>query len=303
MKKKKYWWYETEWFKKHNDTMQINGKGERTRKAYSRSLRMLVEFFDKKPDEISEEELQNYFLHRKTVDKWSPNTMRICYCGIKFFYEHVLKRDWHILGILRAQTEHRLPSVLSREEIRKIFSHLTTFHNYVYLTTVYSCGLRLQEGLFLEISDIDGDRMMIHVHRGKGAKDRYVPLPHETLNLLRKLWASHRNPRLLFPALGRNGKKGPTSKRPMAIASVQGAFRKAKFAAGIQKKRVSIHTLRHSYATHLLEAGVNLRVIQRYLGHNRLETTMVYLHLTKKGHEDAYQLINNIMKGFHNDND
>lgn len=300
--KQKYWWYETEWFKKHNEIMEINGKGERTRQAYSRSLRMLVEFFDKEPDQISEEELQQYFLHRKTKDKWSPNTMRIAYCGIKFFYEHVIQRDWHILCLLRAQNEQRLPTVLSRDEIQRIFSKVTTFHNFVYLTTVYSCGLRLQEGLFLEVSDIDSDRMMIHVHRGKGAKDRYVPLPHETLQLLRAHWASHRNPKLIFPALGRNSKGGPTAQRPMAIESVQGALRRSKFEAGIQKKRVSVHTLRHSYATHLLEAGVNLRVIQRYLGHSRLETTMIYLHLTQKGHEDAYQRINDIMKGFPHDN-
>lgn len=296
--KRKYWWYETQWYIKHNEAMQINGKGKRTHKAYSRALRMLVEFYDKEPDQITEDELQQYFLHRKTKDNWAPNTMRIAHCGIKFFFEHVIPRDWHILGILRAKNEQRLPDVLSRNEIQRIFSRLTTFHNYVYLTTVYSCGLRLQEGLFLEVSDIDSDRMMIHVHRGKGAKDRYVPLSEKTLPLLRKHWANHRHPRLIFPALGRNGKGGPSALKPMAIDSVQGAFRRAKFSAGIHKKRVTIHTLRHSYATHLLEAGVNLRVIQRYLGRSRLETTMIYLHLTQAGHEDAYQRINGIMKGF-----
>lgn len=172
----------------------------------------------------------------------------------------------------------------------------------MFLTTVYSCGLRLQEALFLQISDIDAKRMMIHVHRGKGAKDRFVPLPQETLNLLRFYWKTHRNPTLLFPALGRGHQKAPMSTIPMAIDSVQGAFREAKLAAGIKKRRVSIHTLRHSYATHLLEAGVNIRVIQRYLGHANLETTMVYLHLTHKGQEDAYQIINQTMRGFHHGN-
>jgi len=143
---------------------------------------------------------------------------------------------------------------------------------------------------------------MIHVHRGKGAKDRFVPLPGETLHLLRRYWKTHRNPQLIFPALGRGHQKAPTSKLPMAIDSVQGAFREAKEAANIKKRRVSIHTLRHSYATHLLEAGVNIRVIQRYLGHANLETTMVYLHLTQKGQEDAYQIINHTMRGFHHAN-
>ncbi len=106
--------------------------------------------------------------------------MRICYCGIRFFFENVLKRDWHILGLLRAQNERRLPAVLSVEEVRRILSCVKTPHNHAFLSTAYSCGLRLQEAMYLEVSDIDSapERMMIHVHRGKGAKDRYVPLPH-----------------------------------------------------------------------------------------------------------------------------
>ena len=178
---------------------------------------------------------------------------------------------------------------------------IKTFQNYAYHSTVYSCGLRLQEGLHLEVSDIDSDRMMIHVHRGKGAKDRYVPLPQSTLNLLRRYWVTHRHPAFIFPAIGRGGNGAREAKNPMAKSSVQGAFRRAKFAAGIRKKMVAVHTLRHSYATHLLEAGVNLRVIQRYMGHSQLETTMVYLHLTQKGQEDACQLINQVMGGLDHD--
>jgi len=291
----------TEWYDSMIKTLQLNGKGERTQEAYARALRMLVEFYGKSPDLISEEELQDYFLQRKNADKWSPNTMRICYCGIRFFYEHVLQRNWHILGILRAQTERRLPAVLSVEEVRNILACVKTFQNHAYLSTVYSCGLRLHEGLHLEVSDIDSTRMMIHVHRGKGAKDRYVPLPQSTLHLLRRYWVTHRHPSLLFPALGRNGKGAKEAQTPMAKSSVQGAFRRAKYDAGIRKKGVSVHTLRHSYATHLLEAGVNLRIIQKNMGHTQLETTMIYLHLTQKGQEDACQLINQVMEGLDHD--
>jgi integrase/recombinase XerD len=291
----------TEWYDKTIQALQLNGKGDRTQQAYARSVRMLTQFYDKSPDLITEQELQDYFLHRKNVDQWSPNTMRICYCGIRFFFEHVLQRNWHILGILRAQTERRLPAVLSREEVRGLLAQVKTFQNYAYLSTIYSCGLRLHEGLHLEVSDIDSKRMMIHVHRGKGAKDRYVPLPLSTLNLLRRYWMTHHHPTLLFPALGRGGAGAKDAPFPMAKSSVQGAFRRAKVAAAIQKKAVSVHTLRHSYATHLLEAGVNLRVIQRYMGHARLETTMVYLHLTQKGQEDACQLINQVMEGLDHD--
>jgi len=290
-----------DWYQRMVDTLQLNGKGERTQQAYTRSVRMLSQFYDKTPDLVSEQELQEYFLQRKNVNHWSPKTMRICYCGIRFFYVNVLERNWHILSILRAQNERRLPAVLSVDEVRSLLAHIKTFHNYAYLSTVYSCGLRLHEGLHLEVSDIDSQRMMIHVHRGKGAKDRYVLLPLSTLHLLRQYWRTHRHPRLLFPALGRSGTGAKEALNPMAKSSVQGAFRRAKFEAGVRKKGVAIHTLRHSYATHLLEAGVNLRAIQRYLGHAQLETTMLYLHLTQKGHEDACQLINHVMEGLDHD--
>ena len=275
--------------------LQLAGMSERTQQCYTRSVRMLVDFYNKTPDQITEVQLQDYFLHRKNKDKWSPATMRICYSGIKFFFINVLKRKWHTLKLAKAKREKRLPAVLAREEVKKILSHVTTFHNYAYLQTVYTCGLRLQESLFLEVSDIDGTRNMIHVHRGKGARHRYVPLPRATYHMLRKYWLTHKNKKLVFPAMGRGQNKGSVSEKPMSIDGVQGAFRRAKLDAGIQK-RASIHTLRHSYATHLLEAGVNLRVIQKNLGHSNIETTMVYLHLTNKGMEDAYHIINSLMK-------
>ena len=281
------------WYEQAVKALQLNGMAERTQDAYARSVRMLVEHFDKTPELITEEELQDYFLHRKNDCRWSPNTMRICYSGIKFFFVNVLRRDWHLLDIIRAQTEHRLPTVLSIEEVHSILARVTSAHNHAFLSAVYTCGLRLQEARHLEVADIDSSRMMIHVHRGKGAKDRMVPLPQATLALLRRHWATHKNPRMIFPALGRSGKSDGRS--PIAVSTVQGALRSAKRAAGIQKRGVSVHTLRHSYATHLLEAGVNLRVIQRYMGHSRLETTMIYLHLTTKGQEDAYRIIDQLM--------
>jgi len=149
----------------------------------------------------------------------------------------------------------------------------------------------------LHVSDIDSSRMMVHLHQGKGGKDRYVPLPKATLEVLRKHWATHKNPHLIFPSRGIYD-KGWNSDKPIGVTTVQAALRKATRAAGIQKRGVSVHTLRYSYATHLLESGVNLRVIQRYLGHSCLDTTMIYLHLTSKGQEDAFKLIDNIMVGF-----
>ncbi len=285
----------TDWFQKSMNTLSLNGKGERTQQAYTRALRMLVDFYGKRPEEISEAELEAYFLRRKNADRWSSNTLRICYCGIRFYFVHVLGRNFGLFNILRAKNESRLPTVLSREEVRALLGCVRTAHNRAFLSTVYACGLRLQEALHLEVSDIDSGRMMLHVHRGKGAKDRLVPLPQSTLATLRAHWRTHRHPRLLFPALGRSGQAAAGATTPMAISSVQGALRRAKHQARIAKRAVSIHTLRHAYATHLLEEGVNLRVIQRHMGHASLESTMVYLHLTHKGQEDAYALIDRLM--------
>jgi integrase/recombinase XerD len=256
--------------------LQLSGKGERTQQAYVRAVRLLSQFYGTSPDLLSEPELQHDFLHRKNVAGLAPASLRICYSGIRFFSQHVLQRDWHTLSLIRAQSAHHLPAVLSVEEVRRLLKAATPLHNQVYFTTVYRVGLRLHEALSLQVSDIDGQRLQVHVHRGKGAKDRYVPLPEETLILLRTYWKIHRNTTWLFPATGRDQKQSATAIEPMRRTSVQGAFRNATRRAGITKTGVAIHTLRHAYATHLLEAGVNLRLIQRSLGHTRRETTMVY---------------------------
>src|SRR5215470_11922388 len=201
--------------------LQLSGKGERTQQAYVREVRLLAQFYHKSPDRISEQELQRYFLHRKNVDSLAPTSMRICYSGIRFFYQHVLQRDWHTLSLLRAQTTHRLPAVLSVEEVKRLLQAATPLHNQVYFTTVYSLGLRLHEALFLQVSDIDGQRRQVHVHRGKGAKDRYVPLLEDTLALLRTYWKTHRNTTWLFPATGRDQKQSASAASPMRRTSVQ----------------------------------------------------------------------------------
>ena len=277
--------------------LQLSGKGERTQEAYVREVRLLAQFYRKSPDLLSEQELQHSFLHRKNVDGLAPASMRICSSGIRFFSQHVLKRDWHTLTLLRAPTTPHLPAVLSIEEVRRLLTSATPFHNQVYFTTVYSLGLRLQEALSLQGSDIDGQRLQVHVHRGKGAKDRYVPLPAETLTLLRTSWKTHRHPTWLFPTTGRDHTHSPPATSPMSRTRVQGAFRTAKHRAGITKTGVAIPTLRHASATPLLEAGVHPRLLQRYVGHTQLEPTMISLHLTHTGHEEAYERLHALMHG------
>lgn len=274
--------------------LQLGGLSERTQEAYLRAVRKLSAHYQQAPDQLTEAQVRDYFLYLKNDKQFSPSAMKIAHSGIKFFYSHTVVRDWATLLKLRIPRHKTLPDVLTIDEVHRILDAVRTPHNKAFLWTVYSLGLRLQEGLALQIGDIDGARMLVHVHRGKGAKDRYVPLPASTLTTLRQYWVTHRHPRLLFPATGRGQRQAATATQPMAKASVQGALRRVVRQLGLRKS-IHLHTLRHSYATHLLEAGVNLRLIQQYLGHSSLQTTMVYLHLTSQGQEQARAAIERLM--------
>lgn len=276
------------------ECLQLRGLAERTQEAYVRAVRQLSEHYHKAPDLISEEELRQYFLFLKNVKHYSRNTMTIAICGIRFLYKDTLNREWAIFGIVRPAPEKKLPVILSVAEVRQILSSIRLPRYKVCLSTIYSCGLRLQEGTNLHVADIDSARMMIHVRHGKGAKDRYVPLPERTLQLLRQYWKQHHNPVLLFPAEGRNHLDLARSTEPMSKSSVQDAFRAALKESG-NHKRASVHTLRHSWATHLLEAGVNLRLIQEWLGHSSPATTSIYTHLTAKAEALGTKAIDQLM--------
>jgi site-specific recombinase XerD len=281
------------------EDMQLAGFSPRTQEAYVRGVRQLAEHYMKSPDRIGEEEIRQYFLYVKNVKKWKRPTCTTAICAIKFFWEHTLKRDWTTVGLVRPEREKKVPVILSKEEVVTIMQQVRLFRYRVCLETIYSCGLRLLEGISLQVSDIDSARMMLHVH-GKGGKERYVPLPERTLLLLRELWKQHRNPRWLFPMAGKPGRGYPhaqymrTAKVHCSKSVVQTAFRKALKATGIRKK-ASVHTLRHSYATTLLEAGVNLRQLQVNLGHSTPTTTSRYAHLTSRGREKARQTLDQIM--------
>jgi len=278
------------------EDLQLRGMSARTEQMYVRAVRQLAQHYHKPPDQISDEELRQYFLYVKNVKHWSRSGTTIALCGLKFFYEHTLQRSLATLQVVRPPREKKLPVVLSREEVRQILSQVRLLRYRTCLTTLYSCGLRLQEGTHLQVSDIDSARSLIHVHHGKGGKDRYVPLPDSTLELLRQYWKTHGNPVWIFPASGRGGIHRSTAERATPLSNVQDAFRLALHQSGISKK-ASVHTLRHSYATHLLEAGVNLRLIQEYLGHNSAETTSLYTHLTARAQEAATQVIQQLMEG------
>ena len=293
------------------EALQLKGLSERTQESYLRSVRQLFDFAQCEPEALTEAQLRGYYLHRRNVSRWAPNTLRISYFTIQFFFTHVLIRPWPTLKLLNAKQPHSLPAVLSTAEVRAILACVSKDCYRVFLSVVScfalakqsvkkSCGLRLQEAQYLTVSDIDAQRGLIHVHRGKGSKDRFVPLPHSTLLMLRAHWLTHRHPRWLFPAQGRGDMRDLAARckaadAPQAKTSLQAAMRGACVASGIAKKDVSVHTLRHSYATHLLEAGVNLPTIQRYLGHAQIQTTLIYVHLTNFGQADACTRIQALM--------
>jgi len=282
------------WFRYVTDWIVINGKSRRTGETYAREVRLLVRRAGKPAFSISESDVREFILHRH--ETLNGSSRRILYRGLSICFHDILGFDWELLKVAKAPYEVREPTILTRGEVDKLFRAALTQHVYTYLRTVYSCGLRLSEALDLRVGDIDRARGLLYVRHGKGGKDRRVFLPPATLRMLGEYWKVHRNPKLLFPALGRNGKGGPTATEPMSVPAVQGAMRRTVKRAGITKSRVTIHSLRHAYATHLLEANVPLTVLQRQLGHRKIETTLRYVHLSQPAQVDAHGIVNGLMQ-------
>lgn len=264
--------------------LQLRGMAKRTHDGYLREVRKLACYYNTSPDQLSEQQVGAYLLHLINDRKFAAGSLSVAYSGIKFFYTYTEPRDWAVLMKLRLPKQKTLPSVLTIQEVHQIIGAVQQHHHAAFFWTVYTLGLRLEEGLNLHVSDLDAQRMMVHVHRGKGAKDRYLPLPHSTLHVLRNYWATHRNPKLMFPSAGRDRSSAATATKPMSGSTVQGCMGLVVERLGLQK-RISPHTLRHSIASHLFEAGVSLCWLRKFLGHSSLQTTLVYLHLTDDGEE------------------
>ena len=276
------------------NAMQLQSYSPSTQKTYARAVAKLAEFYDKSPARITEEELCQYFLHRANVDHWSRSACAHALCGIKFFYLKTLNRRWTKAKLIKPKRQKPLPIVLSVEEARRVLKAIHPFRHYAILATIYSCGLRIGEALKLQITDIQSDRGFVHI-RGKGARDRYVPLPPRTLEILRLNWKRHRNPKWLFPAPGRNGLGESTATRRLPKCSFNKVLKEAVGKAKVHPD-THPHTFRHCYATHLLEQGVDIRVIQKLLGHASLSSTMIYTHLTEPALKPATDIINKLME-------
>ena len=255
------------------DGMKIRNFSPRTQQAYLKSVEKLSIYYKKSPDKLSSEQVQRFILHLIDEKKLTWSSCNVCLSAFKFLYFYILHFDQMKLSLPKRKKESKLPEIYSKEEIELLLKSTKILRNQLLLKTAYATGLRVGELVSLKIRDIDSKRMMIRVEQGKGKKDRYTILSERLLNDLRLYWKVYRPSYWLFPR--KCGCKHITTDIPQKV------YYKAVELSGIKRKG-GIHTLRHSFATHLLESGINIKLIQMLLGHRSIRTTMRYLHLTQK---------------------
>ena len=270
------------------EDMRLHGLSERTRESYVRAVAGLARHYGRSPDELSEEEVRGFFLHLKEERGASDSTVNVYLAGIRFLYEKALGRQWGVLHLIRSRKRRRLPVALSPGEVEAILARVEPPRSKACLTTIYACGLRVSEGARLRVRDIDSGRRVVRVDQGKGGKDRYVPLSDRLLALLRAYWRQERPRDYLFP--------GQHPGHYVCVSTIQRAFHVALGRSGVAKP-ASVHTLRHSYATHLLEQGVSLPLIQQILGHRSAQTTTIYTHVTAKSVEALRAALDGLIAG------
>jgi integrase/recombinase XerD len=264
--------------------MKLHGLAPGTQKVYLRSVECLARYFHRSPDRLSEQELRDYFTYLVEQKRVPSSTLRTEIFGVKFLFDKTLQRPWPTLKFLRARPSYKLPVVLDRGEAQRVIGLIRCPAVRMCATLMYSCGLRISEALGLDVRDIDSARMVVIVRAGKGNKDRHVPLPQRTLELLRDYWRAYRPHTCLLVT-----KEG----RPLNPDRVRYYLKRAVKRSGTGK-RVSCHTLRHSYATNLMEQGLDVRVIQGLLGHRSLKTTTLYLHMTQSILQSVQEAVNDL---------
>lgn len=266
------------------ELLKLRGLAATTQEEYLRFSRRLLERLQCAPEVVSEEQLRAHLLQLKEEHHYSPSSMRTAVAAMRALFGLHLGHDWKLFDLVRSCSERKLPMVLTREEVARLFSVVREPRFRTLLRLAYCCGLRLGDACRVQVSDIRPGHL--HIRAGKGNKDRLVPLPETMVQELRDFWRTHRNPKWLFPSPGHRWREKPSLREqlntvdaPLGGGSVQRCLRLARAAAQLPETTTP-HTLRHSYATHMLEEGVNIRLISAYLGHSSLETTMIYLHLT-----------------------
>lgn len=276
-------------YEQHLINLSLQGKRPSTIDAYARAVRRITAFFDKAPDTLTTADLKQYFNSLIQTHSWS--TIKLDRNGLQLFYRYTLDKQWEWLAIVKPPQVGRIPDILTPTQVSAIINKTKQLRYQVFFMTLYSMGLRLSEGLNLTIHDIDKSTMLVHIRNGKGGKDRMVPMPELTLLALRAYWKTHRHERLIFPGTQLK------NNTPMDKGSVQKALKKVLSDCRIQKL-ISPHSLRHCFATHLLEQGLDLRSLQQLLGHASLNTTARYTQLTKVKQRDMPRAVNKLTDKF-----
>jgi len=253
--------------------LELRNFSPHTRSIYLACVRRFALYFHRSPEQLGDPQIREYLHYLIEERNVSQGAVTQAYGALKFFYETTLKRDWEGFRIPKGKMGRRLPTVLSQREVEALFGAIKNLKHRAILMTIYSAGLRISEALHLKLSDIDSQRMTIRVEHGKGNKDRYTLLGKRNLDILREYWEKYRPQDWLFC--------NPSRKKPLSTTAVRKVFAQALHRAGIKKPAI-LHTLRHSFVTHLLEAGTDLYPIQHLLGHTNPKTTAVYLHLSRK---------------------
>ncbi len=262
----------TELTQRMAEDMLLRNLSQKTVDAYTYHVGKFAVFLGKSVEEATPEDIRSFQLHMINKRKLGWSSFNQAVCGLRFLYRITLPRSWKVSMIPFGKRPKKLPAVLSGQEVHELLQCVRSLKHRTFLLTLYAAGLRLSEAANLTIPDIDSSRMLLQIHSGKGQKDRLVPLSPRLLHELREYWKQVRSPRYLFP--------GRTFEAPLSSTTIQKMFKQAAIKAGILK-HVTPHTLRHSYATGLLEAGVDLLTIGHLLGHKSFSTTMVYLHVRR----------------------
>lgn len=262
------------WHARMDQDMQLRDFSPATRKSYLGVVRQFARWVGRPPTTWAEEDLRRYILFLRDDKQAASSSINVAVHGLRFFITRTLGRDWPVMDLLRVKRRKKLPVVMSRREVRELLAAVRHPMQRIALTTIYGLGLRLGEALRLETSHIDAERMVVWIRNGKGAKDRGVTLPRPLLHRLRDYWRSAR-PRVSTPRLFISPQTGQ-SPHPTVL---QKTFRAVRSDVRLNKP-ATVHTLRHSYATHLLESGVSIRTIQLTLGHKSVQTTLGYTHVT-----------------------
>ena len=278
---------------------------DRTCHAYYRQMRLIHEYCECDPEKLTENLLREYFLYLKKNKRWRPKTIRQSAAAAKLFYVDMLGHDdWIVFSQIKAKDDDYLPIVLTREQVYDLLGHIRLRRYRTPIKLIYCCGLRLGELCSLTVHDIKtsmSSEPKLMVRSGKGNRDRMIPLSKHMLKDLRHYWAFHRNPLFLFPRVGR-GDCDPEvmalrmhkADAPIAYSSLQRLMLEARDALNFPG--ASLHTLRHSFATHFMEAGGSLFALQAILGHQHISATMIYLHLTHRSDENSLQVMDDLAR-------